>query len=64
MLLPLLLNNLLAQQPPEPQPASGGGRARRSVHWIPLSPQPGPSNPDAPIRRRRRDDELIALFKP
>lgn len=62
MLLPLLLNNLLepAQQPQAP---TVGGRPRRTVHWIPLSPQPL-ENPDAPVRRRRRDDELIALFKP
>lgn len=67
MLLPLLLNNLMAAPVVvHPAVATGGTPTRRTPRLAPWS-VPVPQlelQPSNARRRRERDDELLALFKP
>lgn len=68
MLLPLLLNNLMAAAPVVVDPgATTGGtpgkRTPRLAPWSVAQPQ-APLPPSKARRRRELDDELVALFKP
>lgn len=68
MLLPLLLNNLLAATPVVVDPgvttgSSPGKRTPRLAPWAVPLPQPD-MRPAAAQRRRRRDEDLVLLFKP
>lgn len=68
MLLPLLLNNLLATPAVvDPGVTTGGSPGKRTPRLAPWSvplPQPDLRPASAAQRRRRRDDDLLLLFKP
>lgn len=68
MLLPLLLNNLMAAQPSVVNPGvtpggTPGKLTPRLAPWSVAQPQ-APLPPSKARRRRELEDELVMLFKP